>query len=147
MAFKKRAPRAIKEIRKFAEKAMVCQPSKINTSCILVGGRRWGEGSGIDCKNEIGHTRRPSRSGFEQEGMGVRDQGRALSDANSHRSTPKRRGRRQGETVQLRAVHCGEGSQGLTNYRGGGCLNLNLNVNLTLDKMWPLHGMAWYDMG
>lgn len=96
--FKKRAPTAIKEIKKFAFKAMVRRhlsdgyPPGLFKAPVSNTSRR-----------PTGHKRRPRRPATQQEGVGERCQGRAISDPGAHLAEAQRRGRRQGEAVQLRA--------------------------------------------
>lgn len=103
MSFKKRAPRAIKEIKYFAEKAMVC------LFLFYSKGREEREGTGRDlvrivpltnrCMVYLGYERRPARSAAQQEGLGVRHQGRAISTEGTHLEKTERRGGREGEAV------------------------------------------------
>ena len=74
VSFKKRAPRAIKEIREFAVKAMVSFVLFF-VACFIYGG--------VDVlfANEMmgeGYERRPTRSATQQEGVGGWDQGCAV---------------------------------------------------------------------
>jgi len=75
VAFKKRAPRAIKEIRGFAVKAMV--GISFNNVKVVYGGT---EPLLIPylC---LGNQRCPPRPSVEQKGVGIRYQGRSVSIA------------------------------------------------------------------
>ena len=69
VSFKKRAPRAIKEIREFAVKAMV----SFFTLFSLLRPLYVGEGKVLFFANEmmgVGYERRPTRSPTQQEGVG-----------------------------------------------------------------------------
>merc|ERR1712230_171477 len=73
---KKRAPRAIKEIRKFATMAMGTKDVRLDPQ---LNKKVWE--SGIKGDSQIrdygyGNQGRPSRPTIEQEGLGIRNQGR-----------------------------------------------------------------------
>ena len=120
MAFKKRAPRAIKEIKKFAEKAMVSELTspayKLHPLCVIL----WI--SFADHRHFSGHARRPVRPAAQQEGLGVWHQGRTFPSARANLEKAKRRGGCKGEAVQLRTSGECEESQGIADGGGGRCL-------------------------
>ena len=100
VSFKKRAPRAVKEIRKFATLSMVglpfpIPPSFLSLSHLII---------------HTGHERRPPRPTAEQESLGIWYQGRAFQTTRTNQQKTKRRGGREGEVVQLRTGREREGA-------------------------------------
>lgn len=75
-----------------------------------------------------GNHRRPPRPPTQQESLGSRDQGRSLSITSAHLAKTKRRGGRQGKTVQLRAGGECEERKGVDDGGGGGFVSGLLEI-------------------
>jgi hypothetical protein len=83
----------------------------------------------------IGHQRRPSRPPIEQEGVGVRCQGRSLQATSPNFAETKRRGGRQGEALQLRSGCQRREPQGHADGRGRG-------INGVTTQSWFWNGFG-----
>jgi hypothetical protein len=72
---------------------------------------------------DVGNQRRPPRPPTQQEGLGIRHQGRPLPPTRPHLPQAKRRGGREGEAVFVRAGRECEGGQGAADGCCGGLVS------------------------